>query len=90
MLIINIDKNWPNNAGVGGSPFMEKFMEMEETPMDENEDVIALHVFLVLDENNNMVYISFDYYFLHFSNFLFLEIWCHIHDFYKIFYFWLL
>jgi hypothetical protein len=53
---------------------MEKFMEMEETPMDENEDVIALHVFLVLDENNNMVYISFDYYFLHFSNFLFLEI----------------
>jgi len=51
---------------------MEKFMEMEETPMDEN--VIASHVFLVLDENNNMVYVSFDYYFLHLSNFFFLEV----------------
>ncbi len=49
MLIINIDKNWPNNACVGGSQFMEKFMEIEKTPMDENEDVIASHVFLVLN-----------------------------------------
>jgi hypothetical protein len=28
---------------------MEKFMEIEKTPMDENEDVIASHVFLVLN-----------------------------------------
>ncbi len=80
MLIINIDKNWSNNARVSGSPFMKKFMEIEETPMDGNEDVIASHVFLVLDENNNRVYISFDYYFLHFSNLFFLEVWCHIHE----------
>jgi hypothetical protein len=53
---------------------MKKFMEIEETPMDGNEDVIASHVFLVLDENNNRVYISFDYYFLHFSNLFFLEV----------------
>jgi hypothetical protein len=37
---------------------------------------------LVLDENNNMVYVSFDYYFLHLSNLFFLEVWCHIHDFF--------
>jgi hypothetical protein len=53
---------------------MKKIMEMEETPMDENENVIASHVFLVLDENNNMVYVSFDYYFLHLSNLFFLEV----------------
>jgi hypothetical protein len=53
---------------------MEKFMEVEETLMDENENVIASHGFLVLDENNNRVYVSFDYYFLHLSNLFFLEV----------------
>ncbi len=52
-MLINIYKNWPNDANVGGSPqSMEKFMEMEKTLMDENEDVIASFKLLDMDESN--------------------------------------
>jgi hypothetical protein len=40
-MLISIYKNWLDDACVGHSPSMEKFMEMEEILMDENEDVIA-------------------------------------------------
>jgi hypothetical protein len=52
-ILIIIYKNWHSGAHVGSSPSMdkdehvgglpsmEKFMEMQETLMDENEDVIA-------------------------------------------------
>lgn len=49
MLII-IYTNWPSDACVNIFPW--KFMEMEETLMDENEDVIASFKFLDMDENN--------------------------------------
>jgi hypothetical protein len=35
-MLVNICKNWPNDACVGGFPSMEKFMEMEEILMDLN------------------------------------------------------
>jgi hypothetical protein len=46
---------WPNDARVGGSPSMEKFMKMEEILMDENEDVITSFKLLELDETNTRV-----------------------------------
>jgi hypothetical protein len=54
-MLINIYKNWPSDACVGGSPSMENFMEMEEILMDENEDVIASFGFLELDETDTMI-----------------------------------
>jgi hypothetical protein len=35
-MLINIYKNWPDDACVGGSPSIDKFMEIKETLMDEN------------------------------------------------------
>jgi hypothetical protein len=46
---------WPNDARVGGSPSLEKFIKMEEILMDENEDVIASFKLLELDETNTRV-----------------------------------
>jgi hypothetical protein len=54
-MLINIYKNWPDDAYVGGSLSMEKFMEMEEILMDENKDVIASLGLLELDETNTMI-----------------------------------
>jgi hypothetical protein len=54
-MLVNIYKNWPDDACVGGFPFMEKFMEMKEILMDENEDVIASLRFLELDETNTTI-----------------------------------
>ncbi len=51
-MLINIHKNWPNDAHVGGSSSMDKFMEMEETLMDENEEVIASLGLLDINEGN--------------------------------------
>jgi hypothetical protein len=53
-MFINMYKNWPDHTHVGGSPLMEKFMEIEKTPMDESEDVIASLLFLELDENSTI------------------------------------
>jgi hypothetical protein len=39
-MLINIYKNWPNDVHVGDAPYIKKFMEMEETLMNENDDVI--------------------------------------------------
>jgi hypothetical protein len=52
-ILINIYKNWPNDAHVGGFPSVEKFMEMEETLMKENEDVIASLELLNLEDSDN-------------------------------------
>jgi hypothetical protein len=51
-MLINIYKNWPDDARVGGSSSMDKFMEMEETLMDENEEVITSLGLLDIDEGN--------------------------------------
>jgi hypothetical protein len=40
-MLINIYKNWPNDVHVGDAPSIKKFMEMEETLMNENDDVIT-------------------------------------------------
>jgi len=40
-MLINIYNNWPNDVHVSGFSSMDKFMEMEETLMDENEEVIT-------------------------------------------------
>jgi len=36
-MIISIYKNWLGDARLGGFPSMEKFMQIEETLMNENE-----------------------------------------------------
>ncbi len=55
-MLISIYKNWPNDDCVGeSSSSMEKFMEMEEALMNENEDVIASFEFLDMDESNYKV-----------------------------------
>jgi hypothetical protein len=54
-MFISIYKNWPENVRVGGSLSMQKFMEMEETLMDENEEVIASLGLLKVDEGQNKV-----------------------------------
>jgi len=41
-MLINIYKNWPNDH-VGDAPFIKKFMEMKQTLMNENDDVITSH-----------------------------------------------
>jgi hypothetical protein len=53
--IINIYKNWPEDAKVGGSLSMQKFMEMEESLMDNNEEVIGSLGLLEVDEGQNKV-----------------------------------
>jgi hypothetical protein len=54
-MFISIYKNWPENVRVGGSLSMQKFMEMEETLMDNNEEVIESLGLLEVDENQNKV-----------------------------------
>ncbi len=49
-VLTKIYKNWPNDAHVGGFSSMDKFMEMEKTLMDENEEVIACFRILDIDE----------------------------------------
>jgi hypothetical protein len=79
-MLTNIYKNRHDDALVGGFSSMEKFMVMEETLMDENEDVIASLGLLELNESNNMVYVSFIFVFLffcfifHFSSLFFLQV----------------
>jgi len=51
-MLINIYKNWLDDAHVGGSSSMDKFMEMEETLMDENEKFITSLGLLDIDEGN--------------------------------------
>jgi hypothetical protein len=51
-MLINIYKNWLDDACVGGSSSMDKFMEIEETLMDESEEVIASLGLLDTDEGN--------------------------------------
>ncbi len=48
-MFINIYKN---DAHVNGFSSMDKFMEMEETLMDDNEEVITSLGFLDIDEGN--------------------------------------
>ncbi len=48
-ILVNNYKNWSNDAHVGEFPFME----MEETLMKENEDVIASFGLLDLKDSNN-------------------------------------
>ncbi len=40
-MLINIYKNWSNDVHVGDAPSIKKFMEMEKTLMNENDDVIT-------------------------------------------------
>ncbi len=54
-MFINIYKNWPKDARVGCSLSMHKFMEMEETLMAENEEVIPSFGPLEMDEGQNKV-----------------------------------
>jgi hypothetical protein len=54
-MLINIYKNLLEYARVGGSLSMQKFMEMKETLMDENEKVIASLGLLEVDEGQNKV-----------------------------------
>jgi hypothetical protein len=54
-MLINMYKNWPKNGRVGGSLSMQKIMEMEETLMDNNEEVIESLGLLEVDENQNKV-----------------------------------
>jgi hypothetical protein len=55
-MLISIYKNWPNDDYVGdSSSFMDKFMEMEEALINENEDVIASFEFLDMNENKYKV-----------------------------------
>jgi hypothetical protein len=39
-ILINIYKNWPDDACVGALASMGQFMQMEEALMEENEDLI--------------------------------------------------
>jgi hypothetical protein len=51
-MLTNIYKNWPNDVHVGGFSSTNKFMEMEEALMDENEEVITSLGLLDIDESN--------------------------------------
>ncbi len=51
---------------------MEKFLEMEETLMNENEDVIASLGLLDLENGNNRLQID-KFYFLSFASFKFFS-----------------
>jgi hypothetical protein len=64
-MLKSIEENWLNDANVGGCVAMdrnehvggllsmEKLMEMQETLIDENEDVIASIGLLDLEDDNN-------------------------------------
>jgi len=52
-MFLNIYNNWPNDAHVGSFP-----SSMEKILMDENEDAIASHRLLDMDENNFRVYVK--------------------------------
>ncbi len=39
-MLINIYRNWPSDH-VGDAPSIKKFMKMEETLMNENDNVIT-------------------------------------------------
>jgi len=54
-MFISIYKNWPEDARVGGFLSMQKFMEIKETLMGENEEVIASLGLLEADERQNKV-----------------------------------
>jgi hypothetical protein len=54
-ILINIYNNWPNDVHVGGFSSMDKFMDMKNTLMDKNEDVIASLGLMKLNESNNKV-----------------------------------
>ncbi len=54
-MIISIYKNLHEDAKVGGFLSMQKFMEMEEALMDNNEEVIASLCLLEVDEGQNKV-----------------------------------
>ncbi len=54
-MLLNIYKNWLDDACIGGYRSMKKFMEMEEILMDEMKDVIASLGLLELDETNTMI-----------------------------------
>jgi hypothetical protein len=59
-MILNIHKDWPDDAHVGNfSSSMEEFKEMEKALMDDNEDVITSLRLLNMDENNYRVYVNF-------------------------------
>jgi len=52
-MFLNIYNDWPNDAHVGSFP-----SSMEKILMDENEDAIASHRLLDMDENNFRVYVK--------------------------------
>ncbi len=55
-MLINICKNWLDDACIGGSPSsIKKFMKMKQILIDKNEDVIASLRLLDMDENNYKV-----------------------------------
>jgi len=54
-MLININKNWLENGRVGGFLSMQKFIVMEKTLMDNNEEVIESLGPLEVDENQNKV-----------------------------------
>jgi hypothetical protein len=60
---------------------MEKVMKMDESLMDENEDVIASFGFLDMDENNYNVYVNFvSCFFVSFKFFFFSKFGFHVHQ----------
>jgi len=54
-ILINIYKNWPNDVHVSDFSSMDKFMDMKNTLMDKNEDVITSLGLMKLTESNNRV-----------------------------------
>jgi hypothetical protein len=54
-MIISIYKNLLEDIKVGGSLSMQKFIEMEETLMDNNEEVVASLGLLEVDEGQDKV-----------------------------------
>ncbi len=56
-------------------------MKMDESLMDENEDVIASFGFLDMDENNYNVYVNFvSCFFVSFKFFFFSKFGFHVHQ----------
>jgi len=69
-MVTNICNNWLDDVHVSTLESMNHFMEMKETLMDENEDVIDKIGLCELEENGNRLHAIF-LIFLHFVNFLF-------------------
>jgi hypothetical protein len=59
---------------VSGLSSMDKFMEMEEILMDENEDVIVSLGLLDSKDGNNKLEVHFILCYLHLSSIFFLQI----------------